>query len=76
MEERLSEKYRLYDPYSSPYPVDYRGATRYEYPPSRRYDYAQLPRGYDYPPPTARGEYDYHRDDDYSRERRPFDYYR
>lgn len=61
MEERLAERYRyerLYDRYP---------------PPSRDYmSYRGLDR-YDYPLPPPRG-YDYLRDDDYERDRRPFDY--
>ena len=66
MEERLAERYRyerLYDHYPVPsrYPAggDYMG-------------YRGFDRSYDYPP--SRG-YDYLRDDDYDRDRRPFDSY-
>ena len=72
MEERLTEKYRydrLYDNYPSRYDyMSHRGAERYDYPPQREYDYPV-------PPPPSRS-YDYYRDDDFGRERRPFDVYR
>lgn len=62
MEQRLAERYR-YDRLYNRYP-----------PHSNHYanhmSYREMDR-YDYPPPRG---YDYPRDDDYDRERRPFNY--